>query len=308
MKIINYSAEPLSKLYSWLPRDIEGERVVFFPDACPGKSPLPTGTAVLIKNSGWRKFAVSDCGCGMRLLKSSLKWEEFNRNLWDQTGWDIQANKGNLGDLGGGNHFLDALVSYEDESIYFLIHTGSRLESGLVDKFVDSPGKFENEFLRVVQWAEENRKAIAHIVMKNFGKCKTILDLPHNSFEILEDGSVIIRKGAVRVKPGDLAVIPSSMTGDVVLVEATENVENALYSLSHGTGRTMPRSKAREFSRDYDFSKLRKAIYIPVYIQNSSLRTEAPYCYRSLNDCLSLLQDLVVEKERFAVIAYLGHL
>ena len=47
MEIVNLTAEPLGKLYSWLPHDLHAEKVVFLPDACPGKSPLPTGTVVL---------------------------------------------------------------------------------------------------------------------------------------------------------------------------------------------------------------------------------------------------------------------
>jgi len=61
--IKNLSAEPLGKLHSWIPHDLKAERVVFLPDACPGKSPLPTGTAVLTHQEDWRRFAVSDCGC-----------------------------------------------------------------------------------------------------------------------------------------------------------------------------------------------------------------------------------------------------
>ena len=45
MEIVNLSAEPLGKLHGWLPHDLRAEKVVFLPDACPGKSPLPTGTA-----------------------------------------------------------------------------------------------------------------------------------------------------------------------------------------------------------------------------------------------------------------------
>jgi hypothetical protein len=68
--MINLSAEPTNKLYSWLPHDLEAEEIVLFPDACPGKIPLPTGTSVRTRQTGWRKFAVSDIGCGMRLLRS----------------------------------------------------------------------------------------------------------------------------------------------------------------------------------------------------------------------------------------------
>ena len=61
MEVINYSAEPLNKVYGWLPHDLRAEKVIFFPDACPGKSPLPTGTVVFTKQEDWRKFAISDC-------------------------------------------------------------------------------------------------------------------------------------------------------------------------------------------------------------------------------------------------------
>ncbi len=52
-----------------------------------------------------------------------------------------------------------------------------------------------------------------------------ILDLPHNTYEPLENGSVVIRKGSVRIKPGELSVIPSHMTGDAVLIRATDKVK-----------------------------------------------------------------------------------
>ena len=44
---------------------------------------------------------------------------------WNAVADRLRWNKGGLGDLGGGNHFLDALSGYRDEQLYFLIHTGS---------------------------------------------------------------------------------------------------------------------------------------------------------------------------------------
>jgi hypothetical protein len=72
INLINLSAEPVGKLYSWIPADLTAEAIVFLPDACPGKSPLPTDTAVLTRQLDWRKFTISDCGCGMRLLRTNL--------------------------------------------------------------------------------------------------------------------------------------------------------------------------------------------------------------------------------------------
>jgi hypothetical protein len=191
MKLINLSAEPLGKLHSWITNGLHAEKVVFLPDACPGKSPLPTGTAVHTRQTDWRKYAVSDCGCGMRLLRCELAPAELDLARWDQLADRIRRNKGRLGDLGGGNHFLDALEPYDEGPLYFLIHTGSRNESGHVDGLVDRPDEFDAAFEKVVDWARDNRAAIQDEITAVFGEVELVLDLPHNTYEILNDGSAI---------------------------------------------------------------------------------------------------------------------
>jgi RNA-splicing ligase RtcB len=308
MNFVNYSAESKNLLYSWLPYDLEAETVVFLPDACPGRSPLPTGTVVLTNQNNWRKFAVSDCGCGILLAKSSLKFADFNKNSWDRLYFDLKINKGKLGDLGSGNHFLDALQSYEDEFIYFLIHTGSREESKLVEPLVDFPSKFDEKFKIVCDWAKDNRLTIAKMLEKYFGKLEIILDKNHNGFEILNNGYVIIRKGAVKLLSNETAVIPSSMNGDVVLVKAKDTINKVLNSMSHGTGRIMSRSEAKTYAEKFDYKSLREMIYIPNMISDASIKTEAPFCYRAIDSCLQLIDKLVTEVQRFSPFAYLGQI
>ncbi len=308
MKVVNLSAEPRGKLHGWLPHDLKAVKVVFLPDACPGKSPLPTGTAVMTRQDDWRRFAVSDCGCGMRLMRSSLLVDELDTPRWDSVADALAANKGRLGDLGGGNHFLDALAPYSDDRLHFLVHTGSRAESGLVDEFVDQPAAFDREFDRVVEWAAENRARIQADIETVFGPLEVLLDLPHNTYEVLPTGGAVIRKGAVHVRPGELNVIPSHMTGDVALVRGTDKVENSLCSLSHGTGRAMSRSECKPLAESFDFAQMRKKILIPERIQDASLRTDGPFAYRDLEACLTLLAGYVEEVERYSVIGYMGHL
>lgn len=307
MELINYSAEPLNKVYSWLPHDLEAEKVIFFPDACPGKSPLPTGTVVFTKQENWRKFAISDCGCGMLLCEAEISKADFKKEIWDSIYYDIQANKGKLGDLGSGNHFLDALESYTDDKISFLIHTGSRNESKLVDDLVDKPQQFDTKFYDVCEWAKENRYAIFKILEKYFGRLNLVLDKNHNHFEITDDG-VIIRKGAVRVEAGEQTIVPSNMNGDVVLITATKEVENTYNSLCHGTGRVMSRGEAKAFAAIFDYDALREKIYIPEMIANDNIKTDAPFCYRDLDSCLGLINNLIQVDKRYSVFAYLGQM
>ncbi len=308
MELINLTSEPEGKLYSWLPNDLKAEKVIFLPDACPGKSPLPTGTVLFTKQKDWRKFALSDCGCGMRLIKSNISPSDLDQQRWDELANRIKANKGKLGDLGGGNHFLDALEPYDEDFIYFLIHTGSRNESGLVDDLVEKPAQFDSEFERIVQWAEDNRAQIHKEVEAVFGGTELILDLPHNTFEILEDGGVIIRKGSVKLESGQVAVIPSHISGDVVFVRATEKIKDLLNSMSHGTGRKMSRSHSKTLAENFEFEQLRINIMMPSWFEYASLRSEGPFAYRDLDECLTLIEGYVTEEKRFRVIGYMGHL
>jgi len=308
MNLVNLSAEATGTLYSWLPNRAAPEKVVFFPDACPGRSPLPTGTAMLTSQVEWRQFAISDCGCGMRLLKTDMDASLLTQQAWDALAVLLKSSKGKLGDLGGGNHFLDALRSQNDGKLYFLIHTGSRKESGLVDDLVDQPALFDREFCRIVQWAEDNRAAIQASVERVFGKTSLILDMPHNTHEQLPDGKVLIRKGTVKVEPGDVCVIPSHMSGDVALLRASDKIGEILNSISHGTGRKMSRSECKLLAKSYDIEDLAERVMMPSCLNPATLRTEGPYAYRDLDECMMLIHDYVEWVDRFSVIAYMGHL
>jgi len=212
------------------------------------------------------------------------------------------------GDLRGGNHFLDALEPFEDGPVHFLVHTGSRNESGHVDRFIDRPERFDQEFDRVVDWARDNRSAIHETLEKVFGKLKLLIDLPHNTYQHQADGSVVIRKGSVHIQTGELSILPSHMSGDILLVRAKESVGEILNSISHGTGRKMSRSECKPHGDAFDFEMLRKRILIPDCVQNASLRTEGPFAYRDLDECMKLINGYVEEVSRFSVIANMGHL
>jgi RNA-splicing ligase RtcB len=98
------------------------------------------------------------------------------------------------------------------------------------------------------------------------------------------------------------------MSGDVVLVRATARVGGILNSISHGTGRKMSRSDCKPLSDNFDFAALRRRIMIPSGVDDSSLRTDGPFAYRDLDECLSLIGDYAEPVSRYSVIGYMGHL
>ncbi len=53
--------------------------------------------AVLFRQAGTSpKFAVSDCGCGMRLVRSSIQLNDLDRNRWDKVANSLRVNKAAL--------------------------------------------------------------------------------------------------------------------------------------------------------------------------------------------------------------------
>lgn len=319
--LINRSHEADWVIRAWLKQAgalDKAKLVVSLPDTCPGKAPLPTGTGYLTDSADWRRFAVGDVGCGLCIVRSGLGGADTSgeafRSAWVSLCETMRArrNKG-LGDLGSGNHFLDAVVSTTDGSASFVVHTGSRKESGLVDDLVDRPREFDAEFRRAERWAFDNRVAVLDLVEKQFGRFVTLypgvdrLDRNHNHFEETDAG-VVIRKGAQRVRPGELALIPSNLLDEMAVVRAKAGVADHLMCLPHGTGRAVSRSDAKRLDTAGSLADLRARVFIPESIEDSSLRTETPECYRALAPALERVADLVEVVERFVPVAYIGQL
>ncbi len=92
------------------------------------------------------------------------------------------------------------------------------------------------------------------------------------------------------------------------LVRATERVEEIECCLRHGTGLTMSRSDAKRAAINFDFANLRRQVYITARVDDASLRTEAPTCYRGLDDALALMNGFVEEVERLSPVPQIGQL
>jgi len=70
----------------------------------------------------------------------------------------------------------------------------------------------------------------------------------------------------------------------------------------------MPRSDCKPLADAYNFEALRQSILIPSGVEDASLRTDGPFAYRDLDDCLALIESYVEVVTRFGVVGYMGHL
>lgn len=307
VQIINHSSKTNNEIQLMLPIGLNASKIIVFPDICKVRWRIPTGMAVLTTQKDWRKFAISDVGCGMLLCKSNINAKDFDTNAWDELYYKIKSAGKKIGDLGIGNHFIDALKSKLDKKLYFLIHCGVNKDIELLEKLaITDVVRFDDYYNSVIRQAEESRYAICEIIQSLFGRLEFMFDRSHNHYENIEDG-VIIRRGAVKILPNQTTIIPSNLCGEVALVKAKDKISETLFSISHGTGRLIGREETDKI-KNIDINVLREKVYIPSMIPNKNLKMDIPDCYKDLDSCLQLIDDLIQVKDKYIIIGYIGQI
>lgn len=145
-----------------------------------------------------------------------------------------------------------------------------------------------------VDFAKLNRGRIARSVLRAIREVtstpcdiKVITDTPHNyaEFAVINDHVVVThRKGANPAGKGQLVAIPANMRDGVYLCEGLGS-STYLESCSHGAGRTMSRTKAREQLGMYEVTnKLGSSV-----VNNHTEQTvdELPECYKDIDSVMS---------------------
>jgi len=257
-----------------------------------------------------------DIGCGMRAMNTGIdvnklstadlieitsevrkrvpvgfKWRDkpLSSNLWHEApthteivAQQLERARLQLGTLGGGNHFIE-LQADENDTLWIMIHTGSRnLGKQIADyyhqtavqlnrkwcsaipnedlAFLPAGERAFDEYLQAMnfalEFARENRAKILNDVVNSFivqtnKHIKAeffIIDVHHNyaNAESIykDDESIIVhRKGATAAWEDDLGIIPGSMGSKSYIVRGKGN-KSSLKSCSHGAGRQMGRGEA----------------------------------------------------------------
>jgi release factor H-coupled RctB family protein len=232
-----------------------------------------------------------------------------------------------LGTIGAGNHFVE-LQRIEElydkdlstEYLYLLVHSGSRSlgakilrefgkgkdETRGLQKGTDDYDIYMDKHNEACAWAKRNRALIAQRFLTCLGDTtlpECLLDIWHNNVVLKEISSDncqvhLHRKGAAPSDSGRI-VIPGSRGTHSYLVEPIiENQELSGYSLAHGAGRAMSRSKARQyFSEKYpDINRLRITESLESHVvcdDKELLYEEHPQAYKTID---AVIDDLVEAK------------
>ncbi|KXK08781.1 MAG: hypothetical protein UZ21_OP11001000334 [Microgenomates bacterium OLB22] len=319
VRYVNLTDQPLEALPSQLPDGLTPIKVVFLPDFSPGpRDAIPTGVCVELDprvNPEWRRLLTYDVGCGIQMVESNVSYDTFmdQPEKWDAVADEMRSRDGGPGDIGSGNHFLDAVIDPTGRGgVRFVIHTGTPRKDDLRGQLIEAAHQrdgeqFERVYQALLRGAVENRAAVVEILKKQYGPLVHINDTTHNTYRRTDGGNIRVYKGAVPINPGELNLIPSSMDGDMILVRATDKVSTTLNAISHGTGRVVPRSLTSSETH-IDFATLRRRLMIPTSISDASIRGERPTHYRDITDFRRLIGDHIEEVERYTPIAYIGQI
>lgn len=232
-----------------------------------------------------------------------------------------------LGTLGTGNHFIEICLD-ENDSVWVMLHSGSRGAGNRIGTYFIEKAKEEmsryfigdyladkdlsylvekteifNDYVEAVSWAQDfaaqNRTAMMDATlhaMMTWLPSFTVTDMAvscHHNYVERENhfGSNVwvTRKGAVRAREGDLGIIPGSMGTGSFIVRGKGN-KDSFCSCSHGAGRTMSRTKARNIISLDDHIKAMKGIEARL---DKDVLDESPAAYKDINAVMKAQEDLI---------------
>lgn len=233
-----------------------------------------------------------------------------------------------LGTLGSGNHFIEICLD-EAERMWVMLHSGSRgvgnrIGTFFIDKarreieskglghtlpdrdlayFTEGEDELFDEYVAAVLWAQDfarvNREVMMERILKAirgllppFKTGKSAVNCHHNyvARERHFGADVwVTRKGAVRAGKGEFGIIPGSMGAKSYIVEGLGN-DDAFHSCSHGAGRAMSRTAAKQLFSVEDHKRATAGVECR---KDAGVIDETPGAYKDIDAVMAAQSDLV---------------
>jgi RNA-splicing ligase RtcB len=222
-----------------------------------------------------------------------------------------------IGTLGGGNHFIE-LDKDENENIWLVIHSGSRnlglqvchfhqrVAKQVIKREFQGAGAYHGmeymsledggeDYLKDMQiaqkYAEENRTAMAQLIIEDFFKLKfsscDFISSVHNYVNFSDN---IVRKGAISAHENEKVIIPLNMRDGCLIATGKGNKEWN-FSAPHGAGRLLKRSDIKELVSLQEYKESMNGIF-STCINNNTI-DESPMAYKDSAELLNLIEDTV---------------
>ncbi len=149
-------------------------------------------------------------------------------------------------------------------------------------------GRYIHDMKIIQEYAMLNRKAMMDEIIKGMGfhvdDCFTTV---HN---YIDTDSMVLRKGAVSAKNGEVLLIPINMRDGSLICTGKGNPDWNC-SAPHGAGRVMSRGEAKQRLTLSDFKKQMEGIYT-TSVSRSTI-DESPMAYKTVGDITENIGDTV---------------
>lgn len=230
-----------------------------------------------------------------------------------------------MGSLGGGNHFIEICLD-QNKDVWVMLHSGSRgignaigtyfialakKDMGvhlknLPDKdlaYLQEGTKHFEDYLEAVSCAQDyafaNRKEMMRIILEVLKKELPPFDILdeaincHHNYVVKEkhygEQVYLTRKGAIKAGKGDLGIIPGSMGARSFIVRG-KGVETSFHSCSHGAGRKLSRTAAKNKFSVHDLKEQTKGVECR---KDKHVLDEIPSAYKDIDEVMQNQSDLV---------------
>lgn len=319
---------------------LEDSIIKIMPDMCPAIG-TTIGSTFTYTNKIIPSLVSGDIGCGITVIKlkdKNIELAKLDRVIREELvekqkienisnkfinkidlstlkckkHVDINRCYSKLGELGGGNHFLE-IDKDEFGYLYLVIHSGSRLLGQQIYDYYMNEGylaindksynrlytyledKLMEDYLfdskMAVQFASLNRAMIIEIILK-FMKLKEVsrIESIHN---YIDTDNKIIRKGAISANKNQPLVIPissSSIYGGVILGTGLGN-KNWNYSAPHGAGRICSRAESKDMFSFNEYKKNMEGVFSSC-IKKETI-DESPMVYKKIDFIKENIKDSV---------------
>jgi tRNA-splicing ligase RtcB len=234
----------------------------------------------------------------------------------------LQRAEGQLGTLGGGNHFIEICLDTE-QRVWILLHSGSRhVGAALAEHHMEAARRafhgtelpdpdlavffagtkpFE-EYRRDLTWAQEYARLNRELMVARVEDAlrsrwpRISFDMRiscHHNYVAEEchfgDELLVTRKGAIRAGLGEMGIIPGSMGSRSYIVRGKGNALS-FESASHGAGRRMSRTQARKEFTVKDLERQTKGVECR---KDRGVLDELPKAYKDIDRVMAEQEDLV---------------
>jgi tRNA-splicing ligase RtcB len=244
-----------------------------------------------------------------------------------------------IGTLGGGNHFIE-LQEDEAGKLCLMLHSGSRNFGYKVANYYNQkakefnkkisapvPKEYDLAFLPVdselanayiswmtlaLEFAQENRQVMLEVVKNHLAKKIPHIEFSngvnaHHNYAAVErhygKKVWVHRKGAIRVKEGELGIIPGAMGSYSYIVRGKGNPVS-FYSCSHGAGRKLGRKQAKkQFPVEKTLADLKEQGVILGKQKQGDVSEESRFAYKDINFVIEQELDLIEPIKKLKTIA-----